>query len=104
MDAYGNKHLKVIETVAETVAYGLGLKKDTFTKLLKNGPHILAPTGIDLKKCNKAGTILEGFHYDTSFLTIHCRPRYLGLYIWLRNGQRLPLRVPFGCLIIQVGK
>lgn len=41
---------------------------------------------------------------DISFLTIHGKSRYPGLYIWLRTGQRVPVKVPDGCLFIQAAK
>lgn len=45
-----------------------------------------------------------GFHYDLNFLTIHGKSRFPGLFVWLRNGQRVPVRVPDGCLLVQAGK
>lgn len=41
---------------------------------------------------------------DISFLTIHGKSRYPGLYIWLRTGQRVPVKVPEGCFFIQAAK
>jgi len=38
------------------------------------------------------------------FLTIHGKSRFPGLYIWLRDGTRVPVKVPDGCLLIQAGK
>lgn len=35
-------------TVAEMFAVGSGMPKNTFTKLMERGPHLLAPTGSDL--------------------------------------------------------
>jgi isopenicillin N synthase-like dioxygenase len=43
-------------------------------------------------------------HYDLNFLTIHGKSRFPGLYIWLRNGRRVPVKVPTGHLIVQAGK
>lgn len=48
--------------------------------------------------------MLAGFHYDLNFLTIHGRSRYPGLFIWLRDGRRVMVRVPEGCLLVQAGK
>jgi isopenicillin N synthase-like dioxygenase len=50
------------------------------------------------------GSIFAGFHYDLNFLTIHGKSRYPGLFIWLRNGRKCPVRVPDGCLLLQAGK
>lgn len=52
-----------MQTVAEMAALGFGLKADTFTSLMKHGPHLLAPTGSDFNRFGKLGTILANFHY-----------------------------------------
>lgn len=44
------------------------------------------------------------YHYDLNFLTIHGRSRFPGLYVWLRDGRRVPVKVPDGCLLLQAGK
>jgi len=64
----------------------------------------LAPTGSDLQKYGQEGTVFAGYHYDLNFLTIHGRSRFPGLNIWLRNGQKVEVKVPIGCLLIQTGK
>lgn len=65
---------------------------------------MLAPTGSDLSKHEREGTVFAGYHYDLNFLTIHGRSRFPGLHIWLRNGQKVEVSVPVGCLLIQAGK
>lgn len=45
-----------------------------------------------------------GYHYDLNFLTIHGRSRYPGLSVWLRDGRRIPVRLPAGCILIQAGR
>jgi isopenicillin N synthase-like dioxygenase len=45
-----------------------------------------------------------GFHYDLNLLTIHGRSRFPGLHIWLRDGRRVAVRVPPGCLLLQAGR
>lgn len=70
----------------------------------QDGPHLLAPTGSDFSRHGQEGTVLAGFHYDLNFLTIHGRSRYPGLFIWLRDGRRVLVRVPEGCLLVQAGK
>jgi hypothetical protein len=32
------------------------------------------------------------------------RSRFPGLHIWLRDGRRVPVRVPPGCLLLQAGR
>jgi isopenicillin N synthase-like dioxygenase len=102
LDMWGNKLLASAFILAEMVAIGLNLPKNTFTNILKDGPHLLAPTGSDLSK-NGLGTILAGFHQDLNFLTFHGKSRFSGLYIWLRNGTKVSVSVPDGCLLVQAG-
>jgi len=104
MDKWGQLMMQSINTVGEMVAVGLGLPPNTFLDLMSQGPHLLAPTGSDLVKFNNLGTIFAGFHYDLNFLTIHGKSRFPGLFIWLRDGTRVPVKVPDGCLLIQAGK
>lgn len=75
-----------------------------FLPLKLQGPHLLAPTGSDLGCYGQEGTVFAGYHYDLNFLTIHGRSRFPGLNIWLRNGQKVQVKVPLGCLLIQTGK
>lgn len=60
-------------------------------------------SGTDLSKHNKSKQIFAGYHYDLNFLTIHGKARFPGLYVWLRDGRRIPVKVPEGCLLLQVG-
>lgn len=80
---------------------------DFFNSILylgPQGPHLLAPTGSDLHRYGQEGTVFAGYHYDLNFLTIHGRSRFPGLNIWLRNGEKVEVKVPVGCLLIQTGK
>ncbi|PWA78832.1 hypothetical protein CTI12_AA209400 [Artemisia annua] len=104
MDTWGSKMIAAIEAVAEMAAIGFGLPKDAFTSIMKQGPHLLAPTGSNLQRHGKEGTVFAGYHYDLNFLTIHGRSRFPGLSIWLRNGKKVEVKVPVGCLLIQTGK
>lgn len=104
MDTWGKLMLDSVRIVAEMVAIGLGLDPQTFLDLLDQGPHLLAPTGSDLKAYHNVGDIFAGYHYDLNFMTIHGKSRYPGLFIWLRDGTRNLVRVPDGCLLLQAGK
>ena len=104
MDKWGKLMLESVTTAAEMCGIGLGLPGNTFVDLMKNGPHLLAPTGSDLNRFNELRTIFAGFHYDLNFLTIHGKSRFPGLFIWLRDGTKVPVKVPDGCLLIQAGK
>eukprot|EP01132_Coremiostelium_polycephalum_P005623 gene5623-6998_t len=104
MDRWGGLMLSSIEIVAQMIATGYGLPKDTITNYMKNGPHLLAPTGSDLEKFGQLDQIFAGFHYDFNLLTIHGKSKFPGLYIWLRDGTRVLVKVPPGCLLLQAGK
>lgn len=84
-------------------AVGMGVDKSTFRKNLDGGGHLLAPTGSDLEK-NDIGAVFAGFHYDISFMTIHGKSRFPGLFVWTRSGEKLQVKVPKGCLLLQAGK
>ncbi|KAK9798152.1 hypothetical protein WJX73_010774 [Symbiochloris irregularis] len=104
MNSWGTKMLAAVEAVAELAANGLGLPAAAFTSLMEQGPHLLAPTGCNLEEYGRVGTCIAGFHYDLNFLTIHGRARFPGLFIWLRDGTRVAVKMPAGCLLLQAGK
>jgi len=104
MNKWGSLMLQAVHTVSEMLSIGLGLPPSTFLDYLENGPHLLAPTGSDLARFGTLNTVFAGFHYDLNFLTIHGRSRFPGLYIWLREGSRMQVRVPDGCLLLQAGR
>ena len=103
MDSWGYRMVNGCYTVSEMAAIGMGLERNTFTKMLDGGRHKLAPTGNDMEK-NKVGTIFAGHHYDFNFITIHGKSRYPGLFAWLRTGEKFPVKVPQGHLLLQAGK
>ncbi|KAJ3052772.1 hypothetical protein HK097_005698 [Rhizophlyctis rosea] len=104
MDGWGGRMHEAISTLSEMLAIGFDLPRDTFTQLTKGGPHLLAPTGSDLSKYGKVGTVLAGFHTDLNFLTIHGKSRFPGLHVWTKDGRKMLARVPDGCLLVQAGK
>ena len=83
-------------------ALGMGLPANTFTDRMKGGAHLLAPTGSDLTNYD-VGTIFAGFHYDISFMSIHGKNRYPGLSLWTRDWEKVTLKFPAGCLLVQAG-
>jgi isopenicillin N synthase-like dioxygenase len=98
MNKWGDMMITAQFTCAEMIALGMGLEKETFSSKMVGGPHLLAPTGSDLEKY-EVGTSFAGFHYDLNFLTIHGKSRYPGLYVWLRNNKKVPVKIPQGCLL-----
>lgn len=104
MDQWGNKLMKVVYKVTRVFEKGLHLKESSLTRLLDKGGHILAPTGSDIGTYNKINTVYAGYHNDISFLTIHGKSRFPGLFIWLRDGTKMEVRIPNDCLLLQVGK
>jgi len=99
MNKWGNLLYGTIDAVAEMAAIGLSVPKDTFTKRMKGGAHLLAPTGSDLEK-NKISTVFAGWHYDISFMTIHGKSRYPGLFVWTRDWKKKAVKIPNGCLLV----
>ena len=43
-------------------------------------------------------------HNDLNLLTIHGKSRYPGLFAWLRDGTKMQVRIPAGCLLVQAGQ
>lgn len=68
MDSWGKLMLDACFTAAEMAAVGLELPSDMFTRRMRYGPHLLAPTGSDLGKFNSLGTVFASYHYDLNFL------------------------------------
>lgn len=104
LDAWGGKLLTTLHTVSEMLAELFGLQSDTFTSLMHDAPHLIAPNGVDLRIYGRLGTIFNGWHWDLNLLTIHGKTRFPGLRIWLRDGQVMTVKIPDGCLLVQVGK
>lgn len=73
-----------IATLSEMLAIGFGLPRDTFTQLTACGPHLLAPTGSDMEKYGKVGTVLAGkigdrwpqLQFGSNCNVIQCRFSY----------------------------
>lgn len=104
LNAWGDKMVALLNTVARAASAGLGLAPDTLPSLMAHGPHLLAPTGSDLIAHSVPGTVLAGYHADLNLLTVHGRSRYPGLRVWTRNGVTVDVVVPPGCLLLQAGK
>jgi len=104
MDSFGTKMVNALFALAEMAAVGFDMKPDSFVSMMQCGAHLLAPTGSDFNKYGKAGTVLAGYHYDLNFLTIHGKSRFPGLSVWSRQGKKLSVTIPDGCLLVQAGK
>ena len=104
MDMWGGKMMGAINCLSEMAALGFDMPGDTFTSRMRCGPHLLAPTGSDFSKYGEKNHILAGFHSDLNFLTIHGKSRYPGLYAWMRDGTKISVSIPEGCLLVQAGK
>lgn len=103
MESWGKNLFECVLSVSDMCALGFGLPKDIFSTKLLTGHNIVAPTGSDMIK-NKPGAIFAGFHYDFNFLTIHGKSNFPGLYIWLRTGEKIPVSIPDGYLLLQSGR
>jgi isopenicillin N synthase-like dioxygenase len=103
MDTWGTLMLQAVTTCAEMAAVGFGLERDAIASLMHQGPHLLAPTGSDLSTHREVGTVLAGWHNDLNLFTIHGKSRYPGLFVWLADGTKMPVKIPDGCLLVQAG-
>jgi len=104
MNTWGNKLFDSVWDISGALARGLELPENSFQERMLRGPHLLAPTGTDLKRFGGLHTVMAGYHYDLNFITCHGKSKFPGLYIWLRNGKRVPVHIPDGCLLMQAGK
>lgn len=104
MDMWGGKMTAACFTLAEMAAVGFNMDPHAFTSRMQYGPHLLAPTGSNFNKFGDLGRVLAGFHYDLNFMTIHGKSRFPGLYVWTREGKKVAVTVPDGCLLVQAGK
>ncbi|CAJ0756619.1 48_t:CDS:2 [Entrophospora sp. SA101] len=105
LDQRGDQLYQAVIKVVEMASVGFGMSANHLPDLTKKGPHLLSPTGSDLNKYGKLGTILAGFHYDLDFITIHGKSRFPGLNIWSRDGsEKIEVHVPDGHFLVQAGK
>jgi len=111
MDKWGKKMLDAVMTCSQMAAVGFGMEANTISDMMEYGPHLLAPTGSDLSSSSEVGRHnrvsksgpLAGYHNDLNLLTIHGKSRYPGLFVWTKDGTRLKVSVPDGCLLVQAG-
>ncbi len=103
MDSWGSKLLAAADATSQLAALGFGLPRAAFAGRMAHGPHLLAPTASDFSRFGAAGTVLAGYHADLNFITAHGRSRYPGLFVWTREGRRIPVKIPPGCLLLQAG-
>ena len=59
MNAWGSSLVETATTVAEMAALGFGLERGAFSSKMRQAPHLLAPTGSDLKITNGGRAALE---------------------------------------------
>lgn len=111
MDTWGKKMLDAVTTCSQMAAVGFGMEANAISDMMEYGPHLLAPTGSDLSSSSEAGKNnrvskggpLAGYHNDLNLLTIHGKSRYPGLFVWTKDGTKLKVSVPDGCLLVQAG-
>eukprot|EP00941_MAST-03F_sp_MAST-3F-sp1_P003856 g3856.t1 len=104
MDYWGNKLKQAVWDISGAAAEGFGLERDTLQNMMRYGPHLLAPTGTDLNRFGQKDVAMAGYHSDLNFITCHGKSRFPGLYVWLRDGTKVAVKVPDGCLLMQAGK
>lgn len=87
INLWGEDCLQVGEHVLTMIATGFGVEPEALLGKMRNGPHLVAPTGIDMRG-RKLGSVTAGFHYDMNLLTIHGPTRYTGLYCFTPEGEK----------------
>lgn len=103
-ESWGSKLLSTGETVLAMIEHILGTERRRLRDMTIGAPHLLGPNAADLDQLTVPGTIVNAYHYDLNSLSIHGPATYPGLRIWLRNGTSLWVKVPPGCILIQVGQ
>ncbi|MSR84963.1 isopenicillin N synthase family oxygenase [Candidatus Uhrbacteria bacterium] len=104
IDVYFPHAQRAIFTMLEMLAVGYHLELNFFTKLLEHGPHLFAPTGVNLAQLGEPGTVHAALHRDIGFITAHGRSNAPGLFLWKRNGERIPARIQKNCILAQVAQ
>lgn len=103
--AWAKVMYEAMMTVMELLALGFDEPRELLADVMREGPHRLAPTGLDLELHGDPGTVAAGFHNDLSALTIHGKANFPGLWAWTRDWVRFPVRLPDdGCLLVQAGR
>jgi isopenicillin N synthase-like dioxygenase len=100
----GDYFMQIQDNLNDIVSIELGQDKHFLRDMCHNGNHMVSPTMSDLSKYGKENTILAGLHSDISLWSIHGKSRYSGLNIWTRNNERIRVKVPDRCFLIQAGK
>lgn len=78
MESFGGDLRQCCFTAAEMLSVGFGWEQETLRSMMEGGTQLLGPTGSDLRKYNKKGDILAGFHYGKTLeLTLIFRYQFL---------------------------
>lgn len=104
MDKWGYGLSRMGEKISVLLSMALGLGPHVIKNLIKDGPHLLSPTGSNLDKHGENNTILAGFHYDLNLMTLHGKSNYTGLNVWTTNGSKIEVNIPDGYILVQAGK
>lgn len=99
----GDHFTSVLDALNTVVSIELGMTPGMLNDKCHNGNHMIAPTMSDLNTYNTPGCILAGFHSDISLFSIHGKSRFPGLNIWTRDGQKIRVKVPEDCFVVQAG-
>ncbi|MEK7615379.1 MAG: hypothetical protein AAB431_03275 [Patescibacteria group bacterium] len=103
LNTWGNCMLDAGRDLAEVVAMGLKMQRETFSRMFVRAPHILGPTGSDFTNPT-LGKVLAGIHYDFNPFTIHGKNGIRALICWTRAGEPFLVEIPDGCLLAQAGR
>jgi hypothetical protein len=104
MNEFGVMMLEPVTRVSQMLALGLGLHRDYFSSLMHNGHHKIAPTYASYWEDRIPGTVQAALHQDIDVFAIHAQGTHSGLFVYTENGERLEVRVPQGCFLVQAGR
>jgi isopenicillin N synthase-like dioxygenase len=100
---YENEMFRTINKIAYICAQEFNLPSSFFPNRMLNGPTTLASIryhAIDKKQ----NDVIKGFDCELSLLTAFGSSSYGGLNVWTRDGNKISIKIPDGCLLIQAGK
>jgi isopenicillin N synthase-like dioxygenase len=75
MNGWGGAMVQAVFTLSKMLGKGFNMDEDTFYSMIKEGSHLLSPTGSDLSKYDQVNTILAGNFIENiciEYLILNC--------------------------------
>lgn len=97
---WGNHLLEVGIGIMEMLEVAYDIPNGDLASLLEYGPHLVAPTGVDLAKLEPGDVVAWG-HLDLNNGSLHGRSNLPGLVAWTRAGKAVTVPLKTGQLLFQ---